>query len=973
MQKLRRLNFFDRHVVRREGSDVHPGIQRLSVSCACGGSQHLWLGERGGSVRRLDRQFTLSSPLQLFDRELLDLQLADDRQLLVALGCDAVGRGQASSSSSGGGASRYFYKIIDAKRTHESSGASTAASVILLSHRIAPQQRGAAEHRGTCLAVSSGLQILAVGTESGVVYVFRARDLAQEKPAPLVIMEEGEVPVTGVHFLEQQYGKGRRTVLFICNANSVRSWIVQVQGTDRDDTQEVRQLNVDCTGGSAECCACVFPTTNALLVAKGDAIYAFDPDEGNMSAMPLEGDKLILQRFKSYFVSVSSEGGMSSSALGGVGGSSIVAATPSSMPKQNVIVCLAYPHMRFIAYSSQFTDVTHVVPGMGGIFVLSRGGADGNTVLFELREKELPEQLDVLLKKRMFEWAAEVGLQCGAPAETICDIYRQHGDALFEKRAYDQALAVYTKTVDLGLPLEPSYIVECYLDVQRIGHVAKYLKRLHERDMAEREHTALLLKCYTKLKDFSTLEEFLETTPVSQYDPSTAIEVLEAAGYYGLAVDVALKVQRHDDYVRISLEHFKHFTKIVEFLRNLPPLEAGRILISHGRLLVQHAPSETVDLLRELCGLKTATAGAGLAALGGAGANAAQPPSVDEFLPIFVDDLPQLENLLRSILLTPDGPLPNAGAERLFPTLLELLVRSHWELSQKALATDSTAQDPMLCDLHREILRLIRQYPGEDAMASTLHVCHSYGFVDGFFYAAKQLGRFQLVMSWCFEQRDAKRLLQLCKECGSDDPSLWVQALSFLAADDSADHIEEISEVLRHIELSDLMPLLMVVETLSQNPRLSISVVRPYLQGQFKKLTESVETSRGKTRQDRQEIERMQQEILALRTQAQVFQNTKCYLCGLTLEVPAVHFFCGHSYHSYCMPADSNCPKCSSEALPKITLKEQREAQARNTEDFFKYLQGGGGEGGVQAISEWCKFGAFDAGNIVVSQVEHDS
>merc|ERR1719277_1573269 len=132
----------------------------------------------------------------------------------------------------------------------------------------------------------------------------------------------------------------------------------------------------------------------------------------------------------------------------------------------------------------------------------------------------------------------------------------------------------------------------------------------------------------------------------------------------------------------------------------------------------------------------------------------------------------------------------------------------------------------------------------------------------------------------------------------------------------------------------------MVIETLQQSSGITLGDVRPYLQGQFKRLGESVETSHSKARQDRQEIVRMQQEITALRTQARVFLNTKCFQCGLPLEVPAVHFYCGHSYHSYCVPADGGCPKCSSEALPKMTLLEQREAQAKNAEDFFKYLQG---------------------------------
>jgi len=920
LQKLRRLPFFDRYVVKADKADIHPGIQRLRVTCAHGGAQSLWLGERGGEVHRLSRQFSLGTPLQAFDHELISVRFVEQRKLLVALGTDGPGRGEATTT-------RTFFKVFDVRREDEPA--------LLISHRVfAPR---AEEFRVTCFDVSSGLGPVAVGITSGVVHLFRGRDLSQERPSPTVLGDESKLPVTGVHFLETRGG----LVLFACTESAVSSWSVPERGEDH----EVRLLNVDVSGGAAELCSCAFPTLNALLVATGEAIFSYDPEEGNMSGLPLDGDKVMLTQFKSYFVSVTAEGGGGPASLGGV------TASPSSMPKQNVTICLAYPHMRFVAYSGQFTDVTHVFSAMGSVFVLSRGGADGNTVLFELREKELSEQLNILVKKRMFEWAAEIGTRSGAPAESVSDIYRQHGDALFEKRAYDQALAIYSKTVDMGLPLEPSYIVERYLDAQRIGHVAKYLKRLHEKHLAEREHTALLLKCYTKLKDFSTLEEFLETTPVSQYDPTTAIGVLEAAGYYGLAAAIAQKVHQHDDYVRISLEHFQSYTKTVDFLRTVPRAVASRILLEHGRTLMRHAPREAMELVRDLCGLRKAGAGAGSGAAAGWPVDDPSPPSqVDEFLPIFVDDDAQLEKFLRGILLSPGGcMLAYAEAERLFPTLLELMVRSY-SLRREACEDEG----------REEIMRLIRQYPSEEALASTLMLCQSFDFIDGFFHAAEKLGRFQLLMNWCFEHQDTKRLLQVCKQSGAYDQSLWVQALSYLAASDE-DHFEELREVLAHIEESDLMPLLMVIETLQQNPRINVGVVRSYMQGQFKRLVESVGTSHGKARQDRQEIERMQQEIVGLRTQAQVFQSTKCYQCGLTLDVPAVHFFCGHSYHAYCMPADDRCPKCSSEALPKMTLKDQREAQARNTEDFFKYIQVGGGDGGLQTMGDWCKYGAFDA------------
>merc|ERR1711924_117813 len=80
----------------------------------------------------------------------------------------------------------------------------------------------------------------------------------------------------------------------------------------------------------------------------------------------------------------------------------------------------------------------------------------------------------------------------------------------------------------------------------------------------------------------------------------------------------------------------------------------------------------------------------------------------------------------------------------------------------------------------------------------------------------------------------------------------------------------------------------------------------------------------------------MQQDIVTLRTKAQVFQNTKCYQCSLTLEVPAAHFFCGHSYHNYCLAGDEDCPTCHAEAKAQKNKKEQREAQAQIPRHFLR-------------------------------------
>lgn len=930
---MKKLNFFDRQ--------VHCGLQ-VNVGQVSGSAEHIWIGESGGIIRRLerrpDKQLGLSSPVQAFDIDLAGMCVARDGLLLLAVGTDHPA-GAATSMGA-------RYKVFDTRRV----GPVGEVACQVLVHRVCAS-RGP-EYRATCVTATKALTHIAVGTETGAVHIFRGKDLAQEKPAPIILSDEsagdaGGAPVTAVHFLEQR----GRTVLFASSAASVRSWSVQ-----EGDFQEIRLLNVD-PGGAVDNCSCVFPSLNALLVARGDAVFSYDPDAGNMAAMPMDGVKEILVQYGSYFIAVTTE------TAGAV--QSGYSPAPRTLAKQ-VTICLHYPGMRFIAYQSQFTDVTHVVVGLGSIFIFSKGGADGSTVPFELQEKPLAEQLKILVSKRMFEWAASIALQRGAPGEATADIYKQHGDALFTKRAYDQALDVYMKTVDLGLPLEPSYVVERYLDAQRIGHVAKYLKRLHERNMAEREHTALLLQCYTKLnkkEDFSTLEHFIETTPVEQYDAATAIEVLETAGIYDLAARVATTMNNHDEYVRISLEQFKNHDKTADHIRSLGKNDAIRILRQHGRTLMRHAPDMTIGLVEHTCGLKSH------------GNTEEGRDHLDDLLLIFADDPEQLMKFLRGVLSPPGGSrVPVQEAERLFPTLLELLLRCHQSVS--AMPNPSEAQLEEAANLAHEIMSFVRQYQSGRGLTSTLMLCQTYDFVDGFFFAAEGLGRYQLLANWCFQHRDAKRLLDVCKRCGCSDQSLWVQALSFLSADDE-EHLEELLEVLKHIEESDLMPLLMVLESLQASPALSLGSVRTYLQGQFRRMVESVETSAGRADQDRQEIGRMQQDILSLRTTAKEFQNTsqapKCFQCSLTLEVPATHFFCGHSYHSYCVPADGGCPKCSSEASPPIKMKEQRLERARNVEDFFKYLQGGSGEGGVEAVAEFCKLGAFDAANDLAAVAASDA
>lgn len=94
----------------------------------------------------------------------------------------------------------------------------------------------------------------------------------------------------------------------------------------------------------------------------------------------------------------------------------------------------------------------------------------------------------------------------------------------------------------------------------------------------------------------------------------------------------------------------------------------------------------------------------------------------------------------------------------------------------------------------------------------------------------------------------------------------------------------------------------------------------------------------------------LKKEIQSLMSGARIFQANKCANCNLPLELPAVHFLCGHSYHLSCLPEEnSGCSRCAYKfkwklwrgvrARPYLTL-----APAPTEEEFYRAVRERGGD-----------------------------
>ena len=64
--------------------------------------------------------------------------------------------------------------------------------------------------------------------------------------------------------------------------------------------------------------------------------------------------------------------------------------------------------------------------------------------------------------------------------------------------------------------LEPSAVIQKFLDAQELSHLALYLLHLHLAGCAMQQHTLLFFKCTARLQDDTLLARFLEDPCISK-------------------------------------------------------------------------------------------------------------------------------------------------------------------------------------------------------------------------------------------------------------------------------------------------------------------------------------------------------------------------------------------------------------------------------------------------------------------------
>ncbi|GAV78365.1 Clathrin domain-containing protein/VPS11_C domain-containing protein [Cephalotus follicularis] len=915
MYQWRKFEFFEE---KYGGKCVIPEeVKGKIVSCSSGRGKVV-IGSDDGTVSFLDRGLNFNFSFQAHSSSVLFLQQLKQRNFLVTIGEDEQVSAQQSAMC---------LKVFDLDKTQPEGTSTTSPDCIAILRIFTNQFPQAKITSFLVLEEAPPILLIAIGLDNGCIYCIKG-DIARERISRFKLEVDDGSSITGLGFRMD----GQALQLFAVTPDSVSLFGMQYQPPRRQTLD-----HIGCHVNSV--------TMNdrlELIIGRHEAVYFYEVD-GRGPCWAFEGEKKFLGWFRGYLLCV-------------------IADQRKGMNTFNVYDL----KNRLIAHSLVVKEVSHMLCEWGNIILIMTD----KSALY-IGEKDMESKLDMLFKKNLYPVAINLVQSQQADAAATAEVLRKYGDHLYGKQEYDEAMAQYIQTIG---HLEPSYVIQKFLDAQRIYNLTSYLENLHEKGLASKDHTTLLLNCYTKLKDVEKLNLFIKREDgvgEHKFDVETAIRVCRAANYHEHAMYVAKKAGRHELYLKILLEDLGRYDEALLYISSLEPSQAGVTVKEYGKILIEHKSIDTIHILMKLCtedGESTrrgSSNGAYLSMLPSpvdfSNVFIHHPESLMEFLEKYtnkVKDSPaqvEIHNTLLELYLSNDLNFPsisqaNNGID------LSLKAKSSTPASSKAELNGKMIAD--LKDIYKEKNRLERREKGLRLLKSgwpsdlehplydvdlAIILCEMNGFKEGLLYLYEKMKLYKEVIACYMQAHDHEGLIACCKRLGDSgkggDPSLWADLLKYFG-ELGEDCSKEVKEVLTYIERDDILPPIIVLQTLSRNPCLTLSVIKDYIARKLEHESKLIE-------EDRRAIEKYQEDTLAmrkethdLRTNARIFQLSKCTACTFTLDLPAVHFMCMHSFHQRCLgDNEKECPECAPEYRSVMEMKRSLEQNSKDQDRFFQQVK----------------------------------
>lgn len=489
---------------------------------------------------------------------------------------------------------------------------------------------------------------------------------------------------------------------------------------------------------------------------------------------------------------------------------------------------------------NKFISMSHLLPLGDTVRMVHHDGGVAYVItsswaIIRFQEKDTASKIDVLLRKSLYPLAISLAVEEQSEVTEVMRLYRMYADHLYKKNDFEGAIAQYCYTIG---HVQPSYVIKRFLDAQRISNLTLYLEKLHSRGIATKDHTTLLLTCYTKTNDeakisaFCRLHETGGNAPVN-FDVETAVQTLHESNFDEQALSLALHHAKHEEYIGISLaaKNKQDSQRALVYLVTavLLPGEVSMAEISHlvmkfGADFLRDTPSAFTGLLIQLCtdtldksaieGLLAQDssssrvggvdeddgAGAGIwtdvGTSGGAGGKPGahfldERLDVEVALSIFIDDSYEsyLRIFLEGVSARVGFSLPASVTELLLELYLVEYQASRCELMEKTASVGVLSSGRSVIEISNHLKRIEEKVLGildgassansEYDPSAVLLLTQAFGFDAGELFLYDKLQSTDLILRKHIETGNERGIMQVLKREGRKDPELFIQVLNY--------------------------------------------------------------------------------------------------------------------------------------------------------------------------------------------------
>ena len=885
------FNFFKtEHNVLPLESSWNSIREDIDVTCSACGRGHILFGDSAGNIHKINHSFHVTS-FQAFKCTVTHLVQLQSYNILAACGIDEEGINPV-------------IKVYNLDNTNK-QGVPFCSRV----QKAVPEDNNPSYV--SCFAVHESLSAMAVGFDQGSCMVFKGdvtKDRRGNKSIP--IQTSSKDIVTGLHFV----GSGKEIFLNVTTQNEVFWYNLNDKLLKKTFLSQNNGCEMNCSALTDSTC------DYKLAVGGTDKISLFKVKDSSNTDVHFEGKKQMIKYLNGYLVIVYKDKVKLSSSISEFGEKNVVKIVDL---KQNMTV-----------YSSLLPQVRHFMFEWGAFYVLSKANS-----LIRLQEIDIYEKLSKLFSKNQYTLAISIAESQGLGSEGMMEIFKLYGDHLYAKNEFDKSITQYIKTIG---NLEPSYIIRKFLDAQQIGNLTLYLQVMHEKGLANEDHTTLLLNCFTKLKDETNLNAFIMKPDCNlHFDVETAIKVCRQAHYFKQALQLAENHQKHKWFLKIVLEDTCEYKKALEYIKKLSFSCIENALNQYGQTLMNSLPLETTDLLIQfstelsLSSKKSSCKG-------------------EDFIHIFQNNSSDmLVKFLEHLTEVEEQP-----SLFVFNDLLEFYLNK----IKREEVSDGSVFD--IKDKTLDLLKdLFKKHPKDTERASTL--CTLNNFEEGIVFLYESLNSYESLLRYYMQIKSFDKVIETCTMYSENDASLWEKALTYFAQQpNSYDYLQQ---VLAHIDKQDVIPPLVVIKILSESPCATLGLVKSYLLKRVQGGQNEIDKYQASIDKRKAETEALEKQIHQLKTEATVLQETKCSICNGSLELPTIYFLCGHAFHQTCFESYdvAECPICM-EKNRKLTeaIKQQQRMLANPTQmhkDFVKGLKESSDP--YQHIASYFSKGIFTSNN----------